>query len=159
MSGIYLLLGSNLGDRAGHLERAVACLGTRCGRVTARSHVFRTAAWGKTDQPEFLNLAIALETTLLPQHLLNTVLEIEKELGRERHEKWGTRVIDIDILLYNHQVIRSRDLVLPHPQLENRRFALMPLVEIAADLIHPVLGKTMKELLDACRDELRVEAC
>jgi 2-amino-4-hydroxy-6-hydroxymethyldihydropteridine diphosphokinase len=156
MSGIFLLLGSNLGDRSGHLERAIGLIGSRCGPVTAFSRVYRTAAWGKTDQPEFLNQAIAVETKLLPHHLLSMVLEIEKELGRERFEKWGTRVIDIDILLYNHQVIRSRDLVLPHPQLENRRFALTPLVEIAGKVVHPLLGKTMIELLESCPDHLQV---
>lgn len=156
MTGIFLLLGTNLGDRIQNLDDARRAIEVHCGRILAQSSVYATAAWGKTDQPEFLNQAIAIDTPLLPQSLLNTVLEIERNLGRERIEKWGTRVIDIDILLYNHQVIRSRDLVVPHPQLPNRRFALIPLNEIAADLVHPQLGKKISQLLDECPDGLAV---
>jgi 2-amino-4-hydroxy-6-hydroxymethyldihydropteridine diphosphokinase len=159
MSGIFLLLGSNLGDRRAYLEEAITLIGERCGAVTARSGVYRTAAWGKTDQPEFLNQAVAVDTIQTPYQLLSAILDIERAMGRERLEKWGTRVIDIDMLLYNDEIIRSRDLVIPHPQLENRRFALTPLVEIAGAALHPVLGKTMKELLAACRDELEVTSC
>lgn len=156
MSGIFLLLGTNLGDRSKNLEDAITIIQKRCGPVLAKSSVYRTAAWGKVDQPEFLNQAISIDTQLLPQSLLNAVLEIERDLGRERLEKWGTRVIDIDILIYNNQVIRSRDLVVPHPQLENRRFALTPLSEIAPDLVHPLTGKKVSQLLEICPDQLEV---
>lgn len=152
------MLGSNLGDRLKNLESATTLIGERCGKVTARSQVYHTAAWGKTDQPDFLNQAIEIQaSSLLPQTLLVKILEIEQELGRERLEKWGTRVIDIDILLFQHQVIRSRDLVIPHAQLENRRFALTPLNEIASQVVHPVLGKKISELLEQCPDQLAVE--
>jgi 2-amino-4-hydroxy-6-hydroxymethyldihydropteridine diphosphokinase len=157
MAGIFLLLGSNLGDRVLNLREARKRIEATCGPCLQASSVYRTAAWGKTDQPEFLNQALEIKTTLLPDNLLMAIQDIEKAMGRERIEKWGTRIIDIDILIYNNHVIRTRDLMLPHPQLENRRFALAPLNDIAPNLVHPLSGKKISELLDICPDQLAVE--
>jgi 2-amino-4-hydroxy-6-hydroxymethyldihydropteridine diphosphokinase len=157
MAGIFLLLGTNLGDRSQNLADAVSSLARKAGPLVRESAVYQTAAWGKTDQPWFLNQAIELATTLDPFRLLSTILDLEMQLGRERIEKWGERRIDIDILLYNNQLIHTRDLIVPHPQLEHRRFALTPLAEIAGNVVHPRLGKKISELLADCPDQLAVE--
>ena len=154
---IFLLLGTNLGDRAGHLEAARTALADRAGRLVNTSALYETAAWGRTDQPAFLNQAIALSSSLDAHALLNVMLDIEQSLGRERRELWGPRVIDIDLLLYSDQVIDTATLQVPHPRMPLRRFALMPLAEIAGDVIHPVLHKKISELLAECPDQLAVK--
>jgi len=154
---IFLLLGSNLGDRAANLARARRHLQTACGPILKASALYTTAAWGVTDQPDFLNQAILIESTLDPQALLETVLRIEQEIGRVRLQKWGARTIDIDILFFDETIIQTPGLVIPHPELQNRRFALVPLNEIDAALVHPVLNKTIQELLDLCPDTSAVE--
>jgi 2-amino-4-hydroxy-6-hydroxymethyldihydropteridine diphosphokinase len=148
--GIFLLLGSNLGDRLANLSEAARQMGT-----IKSSPVYVTAAWGKSDQPDFYNQAIEIETSLSPDDLLQKILEVEKAMGRERSEKWGPRVIDIDILFYNNEVIYKKNLVIPHPEIQNRRFALEPLAQIT-NLVHPVLRKTIEELLKDCKDPLAV---
>ena len=152
----FLLLGSNLGKRAQVLKNAATIINNKIGKVKTYSSIYETLAWGNEDQPAFLNQVITVETSLSPQELLITINQIEDDLGRIRHEKWGERLIDIDILYYDDTIISSKELTVPHPEISNRKFTLIPLVEITPDFIHPVIGKTQKELLTDCSDELEV---
>jgi len=155
-SAAYLLLGTNLGDRKANLTNACNKIRNRVGRITKFSKLYETSAWGKTDQPNFLNQAILVETELLPHDLLKIILEIETEMGRTRAEKWEARTIDIDILLFNDAIINLPDLIIPHPHLHERNFALIPLMDIAAEVNHPVLNITIEELYFECSDPLDV---
>ncbi|MGC3945602.1 MAG: 2-amino-4-hydroxy-6-hydroxymethyldihydropteridine diphosphokinase [Chryseolinea sp.] len=154
---VYLLLGSNMGDRRKHLNDALWAIETKAGVIRGRSSVYETAAWGKMNQAAFYNQAVRITSFLTPQELLATLQLIEKSMGRERKEKWGERVIDIDILFYGDQIVDSPDLKIPHPELQNRRFALIPMAEIADDLIHPKMFQTIHELLKNCQDTLAVK--
>ena len=126
-------------------------------RVIRRSSIYETAAWGKTDQAAFLNQAIVLETSLDAPTLMRQLLTLEEQMGRVRIERYGSRTIDIDILFFNEDVIRLPWLAIPHPEVANRRFALAPMDEIAADYVHPILQKTIHELLTQCPDKLDVK--
>jgi 2-amino-4-hydroxy-6-hydroxymethyldihydropteridine pyrophosphokinase len=154
MNTAYLLIGGNMGERERYLERARNLIAERCGELKSISSIYETAAWGKTDQPMFLNQAIEILTPLEPMKLLQQVLEIEKQLGRARREKYGPRNIDIDIIFYNKEIHNDSLLIIPHPALQYRRFALEPLNEIAPNFVHPVLKKTIAELLEKCPDNL-----
>ena len=151
----YLLLGCNLGDRAAYLQVARTGLAA-AGELVVASGIYETAAWGPTEQPAYLNQAVALRTALAPAALLAYCLATEAAAGRERHERWGSRTLDVDILLYNGAVIDAPNLTVPHPRLPLRRFALVPLAEIAATVIHPQLHQTIGELLRCCPDPLAV---
>lgn len=154
----YLLLGSNLGDRQLYLQEATELIAQQVGEVIGLSAIYETEAWGKTDQPGFLNLALVVATALSPIALLHQVLEIEKALGRVRHEKWGARLIDIDIIFYENEVVDvTGELQIPHPQMQYRKFVTEPLAEIAPHFVHPVLQKTLKEILDELEDSLSVK--
>ncbi|MEJ7779152.1 MAG: 2-amino-4-hydroxy-6-hydroxymethyldihydropteridine diphosphokinase [Daejeonella sp.] len=153
----YLLLGSNLGDSRKSIHGALSYIDGQIGAVNLRSSLYQTASWGKHDQPDFINQAVCVDTDLSPGELLKGILEIELELGRERISKWGSRTIDIDILFYDDQVLDEPDLIIPHPYLHQRRFSLMPLYEIAPNLIHPVFNKSVGELLDELPDNLFVK--
>lgn len=158
MTTTYLQLGTNLGDRLDLLYQAAQAIARRCGEVVETSPVYETAAWGVTEQPDFLNQVLTVRTDLEPQVLLDTVLAIERELGRERVQRWGSRLIDIDILYYGDTVLNTPQLSLPHPWLHRRRFVLVPLVDLAPDFVHPILDKTNAELLAALSDDGEVRS-
>ena len=157
MNKAYLLTGGNLGERKENLRNARVQIALHCGDIVKSSSIYETAAWGKTDQPTFLNQVLELATVLNAEQLMKEILEIEKRLGRIRQEKYGPRIIDIDMLLFNNEIIDSSFLKLPHPEIQNRRFALIPLSEIAPNEIHPVFKKTIAELLKECPDQLEVK--
>jgi 2-amino-4-hydroxy-6-hydroxymethyldihydropteridine diphosphokinase len=157
MNKVYLLTGGNVGNRQQYLQESADLIEAACGTITARSSVYETAAWGKTDQAAFLNQALELATALPADKLMETLLAIEQMAGRKRAEKYGPRTIDIDILLYNQEIMQTPFLTIPHPQMANRRFVLQPLSEIAAGCIHPVLKKSITQLLQICPDPLPVK--
>jgi 2-amino-4-hydroxy-6-hydroxymethyldihydropteridine diphosphokinase len=153
----FVGLGSNLGDRLAYLNDAARALRKIRGtRLIWCSQVYEADPYGKTDQPKFLNAAAELETELRPEELLPELKSIEERLGRKPGEHWGPREIDIDILVYDGLVVAEQHLKVPHPDLENRRFALITLREIAPDLVHPVNGMTISELAAVCPDRGRV---
>lgn len=156
IDGIYLLLGTNLGDRKENLEKACQLISQQIGSIRIASSLYETEAWGETDQPLFLNQVIQVNTELSPDELLRHTQAIEQQMGRVRLRKWGERIIDIDILYYHNQIIHTKDLKVPHPGIPDRRFTLAPLSEIAAEAIHPILRKTQEELLNSCTDTLKV---
>ncbi|GAC1440847.1 MAG: 2-amino-4-hydroxy-6-hydroxymethyldihydropteridine diphosphokinase [Sediminibacterium sp.] len=157
MNTAYLLIGGNMGNRAAYLQQATSLITRSCGTIIHQSAIYETAAWGITAQPSFYNQALALRTKLAPEKLMQQLLLIEGIMGRKRGIKMGPRIIDLDILLIDQRVMRSPLLTIPHPELPNRRFALMPLAEIAPALVHPVLQKNIGQLLQECRDELNVQ--
>lgn len=152
----FISTGSNLGNRSENLQAAKNFIQQYCGNVVAASSVYETAAWGMQQQPDFYNQVLKIETNLSPHQLLNKLLSIEKQMGRVRKEKYGPRVIDLDILLFNDEVVNDEDLKIPHPHLPQRKFTLIPLNEIAADFFHPVEKKSIHRLLLDCTDTLNV---
>lgn len=156
MNTTYLLTGGNLGNREQNLANARQFITELCGTIVAASSLYETAAWGNADQPAFLNQALTLNTLLNAKQLIRRLLKIEKLLGRIREEKYGPRIIDIDILLFNNEKHNYHFLKIPHPEMQNRRFALLPLAEIGPEILHPVLNKTILQLLTDCQDELSV---
>lgn len=157
MERVYLATGSNMGNKATNLANALEMIELYVGDLIQVSGVYRTAAWGMEDQPEFLNQTMSVDTRLGPETLLLAVMEIEQKMGRERRIRWGERLIDIDILFYGQLVSQSQRLTIPHPFIQERNFVLQPLLEIAPDLIHPVFQKSIRELAAACPDPLAVE--
>ena len=153
----YLLLGSNLGDRTALLQVARTQLATTVGKIIATSALYETAAWGREDQPAFLNQALAIRTNLSTDQLLVQCQAAERHAGRQRHERWGSRTLDVDILLFGDVIIDEPSLTVPHKRLAERRFALVPMTEIAGPLVHPQLGATISELLACCPDPLPVQ--
>lgn len=156
MNEAYLLTGGNIPDRLNYLSRAREQIKKRCGRILNQSAIYETAAWGKEDQDNFLNQVLKIETRLNANDLLKAILQIEEDLGRKREIKYGPRTIDIDILLFNDEIINQPGLKIPHPEMQNRRFVLVPLNEMAADKIHPVFRKKISQLLAECPDPLSV---
>lgn len=151
---VYLHTGSNEGNRLQHLQVAADRLERRAGPCLKRSRVYETAAWGIEDQPDFLNQALAISTDRPPFALLDILLSIEQEMGRERRVKWGQRLIDIDLLFYGGVRIHTPRLKVPHPYLHKRNFVLQPLLEIAPGLIHPALGLSIRQLAERAADKL-----
>jgi len=156
MNTAFLLIGGNLGDRLGNLAQARIAIAAHCGTIASTSAIYETAAWGLEEQPPFLNQALALQTFSKPHTLLQCLLEVEKSLGRVREKKYGPRLIDIDILLYDAIVLNTSNLKIPHPELQNRRFALTCLADIAPGVMHPLFQKSIATLLAECTDPLAV---
>jgi len=157
MNRAYLLIGGNTQDPLQQLYRAERLIAERCGELLLMSSIYQTAAWGPIPQADFLNRALLVATRLSATQLLFNLLQIETEMGRIRTEKMGPRLIDIDILLLDDLQVETPELIIPHPLLADRRFALQPLAEIAPHLIHPILGKTIETLLHECTDKGNVQ--
>jgi 2-amino-4-hydroxy-6-hydroxymethyldihydropteridine diphosphokinase len=154
---VFLLLGTNLGDRAANLKNAKDQIEADIGQIIKSSSLYSTAPWGVANQPDFYNQVIQVSTLLDPFAVLRSSLLIEEKMGRIRKSKWGPRLIDIDLLFYGNEVIDSTELMLPHPGIQSRNFTLQPLVEIAPNYIHPLLNKSLTELLIACEDKSLVQ--
>ena len=146
LQAVHLLLGSNLGNRKEILDKAIELIIQKIGVIVSQSKDYETKPWGVTDQPDFLNLAITIHTKLKPLEILEQTQAIENQLGRVRKEKWGARLIDIDLMFYGNEIIDEPNLKVPHPLMQERDFALIPLAEIAPNFVHPVLGETVLEL-------------
>jgi len=155
--GVFLLLGTNQGNRHQNLAMARQLITKNAGKILIFSAVYKTAAWGKPEQPDFYNQVMEIETDEPVEELLTKLQQIELEMGRIRIEKWGPRIIDIDILFFGQQIVNTATLTLPHPGIPERRFTLVPLAEIASGFQHPVLKLNVKALLASCKDPLPVE--
>ena len=157
MNGIYLGIGGNKGNRSKYLEQARLLISNELGTIIKTSTIYQTAAWGKTNQQDFYNQVLFVKSPLSPTESIKKCLVIETALGRERSNKWDSRTIDIDILFYNHEIINSKNLQVPHPYLHERNFVLVPLHEIAPHFIHPVFRKKILTLLKQSPDQLAVK--
>ncbi|MBK6619880.1 MAG: 2-amino-4-hydroxy-6-hydroxymethyldihydropteridine diphosphokinase [Saprospirales bacterium] len=151
-----LHLGANVGNRMEDLKEACARLELRAGRIIQKSGIYETQPWGNPDQPDFLNMALRLETKSNPEDLLRNIHTIEREMGREREKKWAPRIIDIDLILFGDLIIQTEDLMVPHPEMHQRNFVLVPLLDIAADWVHPILRETVEDLYWNSEDPLEV---
>jgi 2-amino-4-hydroxy-6-hydroxymethyldihydropteridine diphosphokinase len=156
MNRAVILLGTNTGNLSGNLERALLLIEKNIGKITLSSRVYETEPWGFTDQPNFYNQVIEISTFFNANQLMDTLLETEIKMGRERKEKWAPRIIDLDILYFNDETVQESNLSIPHPRLHERRFTLEPLTEILPDMVHPVLMKNNKQLLAELTDKLNV---
>ncbi|MEO7800859.1 MAG: 2-amino-4-hydroxy-6-hydroxymethyldihydropteridine diphosphokinase [Ginsengibacter sp.] len=154
---VFLLLGANLGDRNGSLNNAKHSIEQKAGKIITSSSLYETEAWGNINQPAFLNQVIKITSALTAPILLHQLLLIEQEAGRVRTVKNAPRILDIDILFFNDEVYHLPELKIPHPEIQNRNFALQPLNEIAPFFVHPVIGKNISTLLNECRDVLKAE--
>ncbi|SFC01453.1 2-amino-4-hydroxy-6-hydroxymethyldihydropteridinediphosphokinase [Flexibacter flexilis DSM 6793] len=153
----HWLIGGNLSDRLDYLARARALMAEQIGQILQTSGIYQTQAWGYTDQPDFLNQAIITRSALPPQQAMQAALHIEQQLGRERHQRWHERTIDIDLIYAQDFCLETPNLTLPHPRAHERRFVLVPLAEISPDFIHPIWHKSQAELLQLCADTSAVE--
>ncbi|MBS1579879.1 MAG: 2-amino-4-hydroxy-6-hydroxymethyldihydropteridine diphosphokinase [Bacteroidetes bacterium] len=156
MQSAYLLIGGNLGNTEQNLQTAIDLINKQCGIIINKSSIYKTAAWGLTNQPDFLNQVLVLNTSLTAQNLMHELLLIEEKMGRVRSIKMGPRIIDIDILLFDDLILNTEILTVPHTALPQRKFALIPLAEVAGNIIHPVEKKSIQHLLLNCKDTLDV---
>ena len=156
MNKIFLIVGGNLGNRKKNLQTAATFIDEQVGAIIQSSKIYETEPWGVTDQPAFYNQVHLVKSKLNAQTIIDTILKIEEKMGRVRTIKNAARIIDIDILFFNEEIINEPNLVVPHREIPNRRFVLMPLNEIAPLMIHPVLKKNISELLSTCKDQLKV---
>lgn len=152
MHRLYLGLGSNLGERKTLLDSAIRSIEHKIGQIQKISPFYETEPWGVENQTPYLNVVVEVLTTLWPLAILHLVQEIEKEGGRERKERWGSRTIDIDILFFNQEIFTFSDLQVPHPRILDRNFVLYPLADLAPNLVHPVFNKNILELKEQCKD-------
>lgn len=155
---IYLHTGSNMGHKEGNLKRSRQLIEQNIGSITAQSGLFETEAWGLTDQPNFVNQALEVITSLSPEIVMERILEIENEMGRVRSKKWAPRIIDIDIIFFGRHIVKTENLVIPHPHMHKRNFVLIPLCEIAKDVIHPKFDLSVEQLYQCTVDQLKVNA-
>lgn len=153
---VVILLGSNMGNSQLTIDNTCFFIEEKIGEIILASSIYETKAWGMEKQADFLNKVIICSTNLSPDDVLTECLRIEKKLGRERIEKWGSRIIDIDILYFDTEIIATKTLKVPHPYIQDRKFTLIPLCEIMADYIHPVFNVSNSALLERCQDELTV---
>lgn len=153
---VFLLLGSNIGNKKKHLDDAIQLIRKQCGPVKRCSSVYETEPWKVEDQELYYNMAVEIETTLTPDTLLKQIKSIEKEMGRVSREKWAPREIDIDILFFGRKVIKQKELQIPHPHMHERNFAILPMMEIAPDFTHPTLNLSMEELYEKSTDNCEV---
>ena len=152
---VFVLLGSNLGDREHLVNQACKMIGERCGKIVAESSLYESEPWGFQSEHWFLNQVVEVQTQLSPDEMMRQLLEIEKELGRDRstpHEGYVSRPMDLDILYFGNQIVDTQLVTAPHPRLHQRRFTLLPLCDIAPDFVHPTMKKTNLQLLDECQD-------
>jgi len=157
MINVFLLLGSNLGDRQLFLKQAIKGI-ENIAEIVKTSSVYETEAWGREGEPDYLNQVILVKTDLLPRAMLKKILDLEKALGRKRNERWGSRTIDIDIPFFGEMIIDDNpNLIIPHPRLHERRFTLEPLGELDNQFVHPVLKKTISQLKNELTDSLIVK--
>ena len=157
MNKVTLLLGCNIGERLLNLEKAEQEISVLLGKIIQRSSVYETAPWGNTSQGNFLNSVIVIESFYSANEIMTKIIFIEEAMGRVRTKKWEARVIDIDILFFNDEIISTENLTVPHPGLHLRKFTLIPLVELMPSFIHPVFKKTVTELLSDLNDPLEVK--
>ena len=153
---VVLGLGGNIGDVKSTMDKSYVLITNYIGQITLKSSLYQTKAWGVERQPDFINQVVFVETIFTPDEILNKCLEIESELGRKRFQKWHERIVDIDILFFNEEIIDTENLKIPHPFIQDRNFVLFPLVEIAPNFTHPILKKTIQKLKNDCRDKLVV---
>lgn len=151
-NNVFISLGGNLGNTLEIFKNSYLEIEKKIGPIRIFSKIYQTAAWGKTDQADFLNQVISLETDLDPEKIMSELLAIELFFGRRRDEIWGPRILDLDILFVGNKLVQSENLDIPHPQIAHRRFVLIPMVEIAPNFFHPVLQRTMSELLQQTSD-------
>jgi 2-amino-4-hydroxy-6-hydroxymethyldihydropteridine diphosphokinase len=156
MNTLYLITGGNIGDRKNNLEKAAGLIEKEIGKIIQSSKIYETEAWGNNDQPAFYNQVHIVKSPSSAEEIINKILQIEKQMGRIRTFKNAARIIDIDILFFNDEIIKHPHLIIPHTEISNRRFVLMPLNELSPGLVHPVLNKSIKELLSTCQDPLQV---
>lgn len=157
MNKAVIILGSNMGNKLAHLQQAIEHIKVNNSLLVKQSSIYKTAAWGNTEQDDFYNQVIEINTELSAENLLKTLLQIETQMGRTRNQKWEARIIDLDILYYNSEIIDTENLKVPHPYLHVRRFTLIPLVQIDPEFIHPVFQQTNAALLANCSDASEVE--
>jgi 2-amino-4-hydroxy-6-hydroxymethyldihydropteridine diphosphokinase len=158
MNVVYLLLGSNLNDRLDMLQRARDEISRRIGKITDKSSIYESESWGFYSENLFLNQVIRVNTDCTPLQILDEIIKIETEYGRKRDipGKYASRLMDIDILYFNDEIIKEHNLTIPHPKIPERMFTLLPLSELDSSLIHPGSGKSVKEMINECKDHLKV---
>ncbi|HET9055694.1 MAG TPA: 2-amino-4-hydroxy-6-hydroxymethyldihydropteridine diphosphokinase [Chitinophagaceae bacterium] len=158
MAKLILIIGGNIGNRQRNFAAARKNIEKKTGKILRISALYETAAWGNTHQPDFLNQVLVVETKKTAIEVMKQILSIEKDMGRKRHKiKNAPRLIDIDILFYDKEIYNQPELAVPHPQIQNRRFVLIPLNELMPQFKHPVLNKTINQLLLNCKDKLEVK--
>jgi len=152
---IIILLGSNLGDRLANLQQAITSIAS-FSTILQQSNIYQTAAWGNTDQADFLNQAIEIQTNQTAENLMHALLAIESQMGRVRLQKWEPRIIDLDIIFYESAIHTTDFIQIPHPEMQNRAFVLKPLLDLIPNFEHPILKQTISQLWEKCPDQLEV---